>query len=263
MSDEKFLGKSFWCIPRKQFVLLIAAWTFLSAFVEAIYLVFIQWMLEGRSLTPQHCHGHVCTQVATCVGSASGTYDFHSAVSIIGGIFIGYIGLAGALNGDPSRLQLFGNFLLFKLALIATFGVVDTGYYFLCDAYPYNVIADSVLFPYPNWPMPEKQKLQITQAPRWFPTGFMHDAAHEDTIWLLYYAVIAIEIFLLGYTAHHANYLAEHCAFGVFGLGANYEVRSWRDRKIFKDKVNDWIDAAKQDIRTTFREDVPIYQSTA
>lgn len=263
MSDEKFLGKSLWCIPRKQFVLFIAICTFLSALVEATYLVFIKWMLQGRSLTPQHCHGHVCTEVATCIGSASGTYDFQRAVSIIGGIFIGYIGLIGAWNGDSSRLQTFGSFLLFKLAMLATFGAVDTSYYFLCEAYPYNVVAGSVLFPFPNWPMPETQKLQITEGQRWFPEGFMHDAAHEETIWPLYSALTAFQIFLLGYTAHQANYLAEHCAFGVFGLGANYEVRNWRDRKIFKDKVNDWIDAAKEDIRTTFREDVPIYRSTA
>lgn len=263
MSDEKFLGKALYCIPRKTFVLLIAAWTFFGAILESSYLVFIKWMLQGRPLTPQHCSGHVCTQVATCVGLTSGTYDFHRAVALIGGIVFGYTGLSGTWNGDSKNLQTFSAFLLFKAAIVASCGGIDTGFYFACDAYAYNVVAESVLFPWPNWPMSEAQKLQITEGPRWFPNGFMHDEVHEATIWPLYLTIIVLQTLLLVYTANQASFLAEHCYFGVFGLGANYEVRKWREDKMFKDRVRGWIEYAKEDIRTTFTEDVPIYRSTA
>lgn len=256
MSDDQFLGKALFCIPRRAFVILVASWTFFGAIVAAVYVVFIKWMLHGHSMTPQHCTGHVCQQVATCVGLASGTYEVQRAVTLMGGIGVGYFGLAGAVNSSPSELQVFGAFLLFKAGMVAAFSLLDAGYYLACDAYPYNAVASSVLFPWPNWPMSEEQKVKISEGARWFPDGFMNDPIHENTIWPLCAAIIVVELAFLVYSAKQVSYLAEHSTYGVFGLGANFEIRQWRENKMFKDRVNAWIEYAKDDVRTTFREDL-------
>eukprot|EP00929_Paragymnodinium_shiwhaense_P112376 TRINITY_DN80633_c0_g1_i1.p1 TRINITY_DN80633_c0_g1~~TRINITY_DN80633_c0_g1_i1.p1 ORF type:complete len:266 (+),score=39.73 TRINITY_DN80633_c0_g1_i1:114-911(+) len=257
MSDDQFLGRALCCIPNRIFCLLVAIWTFTAALVEASYLVFIKWMWQGRSLTPLHCAGHACTQVATCKGLNPGTYEITRAVMLIGGLVFGYLGISGAHLRHGSQLKAFSGFLLLKAGVIAVFAVIDAAYYYACSSYAWNVVAGSVLFWWPNWPMSEERKLEIVQGPRWFPDGFMQNDQIEQTIWPLYAAICIIHFGLLIYSANQVSYLAEHCSFGVFGLGANYEISKWRGEKLRKDRFNEFLEEAKEDIRLTFSDDPP------
>jgi len=221
--------------------------------IELLYIIIVQWMLGG-SATPQHCHGPKCGDILTCRGMVEGSFETHRILFLMGGVYFGYMGERGAVNGHATGLYQFACFLYSKVALIVFFALWDGAYYGVCNAYPWNVVYESVMMPIPNFPMLEQQKAAIYAGTRWLPVGFLMNEVLESKIWPAYFVRMVPELLFYLYVGSITIYLAEHTAFGVYGLGANMNIygnsmNNWREGLIVKGRHEETWLQAKQDAR--------------
>jgi len=232
MSDDGYLGYALCCIPRRLFVLLLSATILASALTELCYVVIFRWLRGAMQLTPTHCSGPQCQEVVTCGAMIEATSHVRLAVWLIGGAFFGYLGLVGSLCNHPGDTRWFGLFLFAKAILAVAYLFADWGYTTICEAYPYNIISEAVLWLLPDWPIQDGIKREVAVM-RTYPVDFV-DRLTRVNIWALYIVGGLLTTAFWLYCAHTAFLLAHYSSEGVFGLGANHSIRGWRDQVLFK-----------------------------
>eukprot|EP00928_Gymnodinium_smaydae_P004649 TRINITY_DN11581_c0_g1_i2.p1 TRINITY_DN11581_c0_g1~~TRINITY_DN11581_c0_g1_i2.p1 ORF type:complete len:276 (-),score=56.34 TRINITY_DN11581_c0_g1_i2:57-884(-) len=246
MSDDAYLGKSLCCIPRRLFVCSLAAFLLVYGFIEFVYLVFFRWLVNSRPDVAGHCSGTHCFEIASCEGLRQATFHVRMLVCVLGGVFFGFQGAMGALHGRARKLEIFAWFLGLKAVLVLGLVGADWAYAGVCGAFSRNFVVEVQLLPPP------------------YTVESLGAYGSESHLWLLYALRMLSEAAFLAYAALEAGQLAEHVSFGIFGLGINFSIRSWRDSVLAKNAFDGLLSYSRdqtaeslEDIRELLRGGPP------
>lgn len=231
-TDEKMMGKSLFCLPRRLFVMLLAAIALLHGVTGLVHTLLIKELPGEQGAAAwqsnDHCVGHSCHDVLTCKGTRQASFHTREVLELIGNTVFGYWGLLGALHGYTKDLQWFSQYLFgFPLFLFLLF-LWDGAYCVVCGEYPLNVIDEALLWKLPNIPVKEADKVGLTEAMVAYPVGFTNRLVGRN-VFLLYTVWEACWGFFLAYLANQVRLHAQFTSSGLLGLGATYDIGDWRE----------------------------------
>lgn len=259
MSDDRYLGSVCGCIPRRFFVLALAVVLVLHGVFEIVFVLFFNVAHEetrqggNRGLTPGHCYGRECREIVTCAGSRDATYHLHKVCDVGGSILFGAIGVVGCLGGrDAAKLTCLAGFFAFMALMLAVCVGADAMYIMSCGAFPYHVIWEAVLWALPGFPVTATVKYQL-QSMSEFPVHFVHELTQLRVMgFYVFIQFVSIAFWL--YVSHVTALLAKYTAYGVYGLGANYSIRSWKEAVMNKDKAAEVVGGMKANLYNTLED---------
>lgn len=235
VSDSRLLGFACCCIPRRWFIAIVAGFYFVHGLINVMCL-FASMIIGQGSLTPTTaCVGNKCLETLSCEGMVQATFHVKMVTTIFGGLFFGACGLLGAANSAEGNIQLFGSFFHILWVMYSCIAVSDGVYIGICDYYPYNVVDQALLWPYPNYPVPEAYKFEIRK------NAVFHKAQTDKIIgfnlYFFYLAVVVVLICWFVFNWLNAKYVADKLTFGVHGMGPHQDLKSWRSAVIFREQV--------------------------
>lgn len=267
MSDDSCLRTSCCCVPRRFFVLLFAVGQLAYWSFEAFYFVIFRWLLHNASFTPQHCSGTSCREVVGCDATFEASRHTYTALFLLGGVIFGYVGTHGAFHGTARDIHWFACYLVGKAACLLLIAAIDGLYFKVCDGYPSQVVSEAVLWRLPDVPVDDVIKHQVSLL-RAYPVGFLDRlfSSHGETsslhIWRWYLVPLFLQVLLWLFVARESWALADLVAFGESGLGANYNIRTWRDKLLSQRAIQAVFMRAKEmaveDIRENFNWQTPV-----
>lgn len=242
MSDDKFLGVALGCIPRRLFVLIVAASFCLYGIASSCYAI-VSAQLPGEAgtaaqLAQDRCVGHRCQDVLTCRGAREATFHMREVTLVVASTVFGCWGTIGAAHSHASELSWFASSLIGLAVLLASCVLLDGAYTMICQAYPLNVVDEAVLWNIPGIPVREAVKYEIRDAMVSYPVEFVNRLT-ELNVFAVYVVLEALAIAFLAYTAVQVLTLAHYVVHGTLGLGVNYDIRDWRERVLLFNGIAD------------------------
>jgi len=251
MSDDKYVGKAFGCIPRRMFALVLATLVCIYGSGGLLWAILMRhlpgeagiavWRSEDR------CVGHHCTDVISCRGLQEATFHFREVIIVVTAALFGYWGVIGSVHRHVEDLYWFGAYLVSFAALLIVFVICDGLYTWGCGAYPLNVVDEGLLWAWPRFPVREAVKFEVRDVMARYPVGAVNLLANFN-VFVFYVAVELTAVFFFAYAGIQVLELAYHIVHGQHGLGANYNIRDWRERVILKHEIGDML---KPDYRST------------
>jgi len=241
MGESHSYGTACGCISRRLFVFFFCCvMTVICVVQMARWLA--RWhffdTLVGASWQPAHSHcvETSCYEVLSCFGMREATHHVREPLASASGLLFFPLGAYASSFSIRRPLQLVGTYLTVSAAVHAGLVVTDVVYYGTCDAYPENVVmqtlANRVLPPSPLLPAARNQLLQMTSWPA--------DAVDRITGGfqsLTWYIVLAgLWALLLAYASWEARLLGDLVERGPLGLGVHYGLGQW-DEIISHDAV--------------------------
>lgn len=241
MSDDKYLGRVCWRVPRRLFCLVLAALVCgYGAF--GLFRVFILGELPGNAgaaawNSKDRCVGHGCNDMLTCNGMREGTFHVREVIMIFGFALFGYWGLLGALHVYTADLKCFSWFLSMMVVLLLGVALADGAYTLVCGAYPLNVVDEALLWPLPHLPVRDVVKIELRDAMVAYPVAFVNRLAKLNVFGVYLLVEVAASCFYT-YAAQQVMMLAQFGQHGSLGLGAIYNIRDWRDGALVRRGVD-------------------------
>mmetsp|Transcript_131799 Transcript_131799/g.328669 ORF Transcript_131799/g.328669 Transcript_131799/m.328669 type:complete len:253 (-) Transcript_131799:34-792(-) len=237
MSEDKFLGAAFFCIPRRLYVLVFAILT-LAYGVVGVVRTLLQEALPGEAgaaawQSQDRCIGHGCNDVLSCRGLREASFHFREVTSIFAGWLFGYWGVHGALHGYIDDLLYFAGFVFGCAVALVVIAAADGFYVLGCGEYPLNVVDEAILWSLPDVPVRDVVKTEIREAMVSYPVAFVNRLSRLN-VYLVYLLVEAAGAAFFLYTAHQVMLLAQLTRHGVLGLGATYDLSTWRERMMLR-----------------------------
>lgn len=260
MSDDLCLGKSCCCVPRRVFVLLVAFGHLAYWSSEAFYFFVFRWLLHSDSFTPRHCWGNAkehqngqrtaCHEVIGCAGMFEASRHTYMAVFLLGGVIFGYLGTHGAYHGTARDVHRFACYMVGKAACLLSIAAFDGLYFEVCNGYPFQVVSEAILWRMPGVPIDDTIKQQVSMLTA-YPVGFLnpllqHGTASSLNIWLWYLVPLFLQVLFWLYVARECWAFADLVAFGEHGLGATYNLRTWRDGVLSQRAVQGFFARTKE-----------------
>lgn len=231
MSDDHLLGTSCHCVPRRSFVLFVAAIFWLSGFFEIIGWILFAHIRES-SIPVSDCVGTRCLKVFTCGGLEESTMDLRHVFNVIGGAIFGWFGFFGALNRDPEHLKKYAAFLVASVFVYIFIFIFDSVFVASCDLYNTNIMTQTLLWPVPFLPMSERRKKVVTEMAH-YPVSTM-DQFIEGSVYWRYVAVVLFVIVVTAYVANETMKLVSMYIEGPCGTGANYTLEALHERALLR-----------------------------
>lgn len=239
MSDDKYLGVVCGCIPRRLFALLLALLLCSYGTAQILWAILVKHLPGEAGLaawqSEDRCIGHRCADVLTCRGAREATMHFREVIWMLGCTAFGYWGALGALNRHVQHVRWFGGFLLGQAGLLLVLTLADGLYTVLCGAYPLNVVDEALLWSIPHLPVRQAVKKEIHDALASYPVGLINGLAHFQ-VFTFYLMVEAVRVLCFAFAGTQMLQLAHGIMYGT-GLGANYDIRDWRERQIRKQNI--------------------------
>mmetsp|Transcript_9392 Transcript_9392/g.24299 ORF Transcript_9392/g.24299 Transcript_9392/m.24299 type:complete len:300 (+) Transcript_9392:96-995(+) len=262
MSDIHAYGASFGCLSRRRFILSLAC-LILVFCVMQIFRWVMKWhfvwdSLLGLPVPPQHtagCTGTQCYEVFTCFGMKDTTYHLREPLVSLAGAVFAPVGIIGAMHGYHPHLTTFALFVAASAALHVGVIVADYAYYSTCNAYPGNMLFQTVLTPPIGAlvPMSAATVSQLWATPSFtVPTVDAIVGGFNVLAW--YFAFAGAYALFLVYAAREANCLAFFAERGPLGLGVHYGLAQW-DEVINHDAVRRH---KGRDMRSQFIDDAKL-----
>lgn len=253
MSDDRLLGRVCHCVPTRVFALIIGGLVFFDAFRDFVYIIVWQWLIKSEvSFSPPKCHTLACEGVLSCDGLRQASFYIINIVYQGGGIIFGYFGISGAISSKATEMHAFSLFLAaLTLVYIANY-FFDWAYLNSCEAYSYNTIDQGLLWSIPNIPVHQGVKMELRHMAI-YPVGYLSNFVHAP-VFMDYTLVMILSAAFFGYSSRVIWKLASICAFGPFGLGAQYDIGHWRERLMFRDKVHKEIAHTIEQATNTFED---------
>lgn len=254
MSDDKYVGLAFGCVPRRLFALVLAV--LLCSYGSCGIL----WALLMRHLPGEagpaswhaedRCVGHRCSDVFTCRGFREATFHFREVIIIVTAAPFGYWGVLGGLHRHVQDLHWFGCFLIGWAAFLAITVFFDGAYTWSCEEYPLNVVDEGLLWWWPRFPVREAVKLEVRDKMVSYPISFVNQLAMFN-VFTLYAAVEFAAVLFFAYAGAQVLRLAYLLCHGADGLGSNFDIRDWRERVILKHNIEQML---QPDYHSTTRD---------
>lgn len=251
MSDDRFLGFSFFVIPRRAFATLAALVIALYGLSSSCYIFIFEYMAAPMERTI-HCHGPGCNDTFTCQGMEEASFHTVIAIRVVGSLLFGCWGIFGAIHGHVSELRYLSVFLFFMAATIVVAAACDKAYMSICNVYPWNVISEGLIWMYPGLPISDIMKRKIVQMET-YNIRYLN-ALTGMNIWHVYLMAELPVVLLWAYAAHEVAMLARLNAYGMVGLGANFSIQGWRQDVILKNKLRDDLLSANELARANARD---------
>jgi len=241
MSDDKFLGSAFGCIPRRIFVFVLAFAALAYGFTGVVQ-TYLLGHLPGAAGTAairheQGCIGHVCQDVLTCRGAREATFHFREVVSVFAAAVFGYWGCLGALHGYIEDLLWFAWFLSACVVVLTVVVVFDSIYTLACWEYTLNMVDEALLWYLPGVPVRNVVKIEVRDAMVSYPVSFVNHLA-DMNVFFLYLLVEGVMAAFFAYSAHQVMMLAQYMRHGALGMGAVYDMNSWRERLLLRNGLS-------------------------
>jgi len=261
MSDDRYLGTTCFCIPRRAFAVLAALVIALYGLIVTCRLVLWEW-LPGPMERQPHCHGRRCDDILTCQGMEEASYHTVTVVRVIGCLVFGSWGIFGAIHGHVSELQYLAMFLASMAGVLVAAAALDGLYMTACGTYPFNIISEALIWVYPGLPISDilKSKIMTLQGET-YNIKYLN-ALTGRNIWHHYLLTELPFVALWAYVAHEVALLARLNAYGMVGLGANFSIQGWREEVILKNQLRDDLLSANRLARASagdvgWRPDAP------
>lgn len=241
MGERHSYGTSCGCVSRRVFIFVFCC---VMAVICAIQLA--RWAtrwhvfdaLVGAPWQPvhYHCTGTQCYEVFSCFGMKEATQHLREPLSSSIGVLLFPVGAHAAHHGFRRPLQVLGVYLALAAAVHAGIVVADLVYYDACDAYPANLVlqtlVNEVLPPSPLSPAARQQIRQMGS----FPAGAV-DRITGGFPALAWYVVWAgLWVLVLAYAAREARLLGDLVERGPLGLGVHYGLDQW-DQVVSHDAI--------------------------
>lgn len=244
MSNDKYLGVSCLCVPRRYFALALATAFLAYGMVSLVRALILgqwpgeaglaSWQVDGR------CVGHRCQDVLTCRGTRKATFYTREIILVLGSTVFGYWGVLGALRYQVEELRWFAFFLVGVAVLLGALLVSDGFYSLICQAYPLNVVDEAILWELPHVPVREAIKRELKDAIVAYPVTFVNRLTQLNVFVVYLLVELPIALFY-AYASNQVLIVAQYMSYGPQGLGANYDIRDWREHVLLKrglDKVS-------------------------
>lgn len=229
MSDDRYLGLACCCVPRRYYMFVFAAGFMIYGILAMLYIALFRIAL-GPPMTPKHCSGHHCGDILTCEAVREASWHVREVVVILGGTVFGFWGCIGLYHGVPSELQLFMGFLAGLASLLVFLDLYDAAYILTCNAFPYRIVEQVLLWPIYNAPVTEAIKWQIEHSMESYPVDYLYRLTRIH-IMSLFFAIEIPCIAILAYGAYCVSLIIEYNTQGVFGLGPNFSLKDWKARQ--------------------------------
>jgi len=227
MSDDEYLGAACWCVPRRPFALVVAGALSAYGIISACRLVTLCWPIVDPP-PPTRCSGPSCFDVGSCHGMQEATYHVQQVVQILGSMAFGLRGLFGFLGNRAENILHLALFLAAMAVLVAVLALGDCVYTVACDAYPYHLVREALLWPLPDEPVSEGVKREVREVLAMYPVDLVNVLSHLQ-VWRLYLCVELLVMALWAYAAHEVFLCAHRMGFGAYGLGPNFSLGQWRE----------------------------------
>lgn len=228
MSDDRYVGFACICLPRRYFTFFFAlAFCLYGSFAVVYFLVFK--FLMGPPMTPKHCSGHHCGDILTCDAARDASYHVREVVVILGGAVFGFQGCIGIWQGVPYELQLFTGFLIGMAALLLFLDLYDGAYILICNAFPYRIVQQALLWPIYNEPVTEAIKWQIEHGMTHYHVDYIYRLTRIHVM-SLFFTIELTCVAVLLYAAYCVNLMRVFNTTGFFGLGPNFSISDWKQR---------------------------------
>jgi len=231
MTDDNMMGKVFCCIPLRYYVGFVAFVLFLYGVLNVAYIFMMQLLNLGRP-SNSHCVGDGCLAILSCDGLQEATMHIRMCTLIIGGLLFGGYGVVGSINHHPPELRWLATFFYGLGFVFGAVWLFDLAYSGACGRYTQNVIDLAVLWPMHNYPMREGFKFEI-QVASTYPVQWTDLTAGFSVFRLYSWLALLWTVFFI-YSAYWVQVLAHYSDHGVFGLGANHDVGTWRDQLLLQ-----------------------------
>lgn len=232
MTSDAFLGRACCCIPRRQFILLLALAFCSYGVVDAIYWILFRGILGDQPLTPHHtCSGHRCLQFLTCAGMRRSSYAWRKVCLTLGSAGFGAVGALGAAYRHPGELRVFGGFLFAVVVLLGVIVAYDGVYTATCGEYPFNVVNEALMWPVPQWPVQNGIKYEVVVHSEAYPVELVNRLTHLSVWWLYVFFELAAALFCW-YAALVAFEMADTIRWGMAGMGPTFDMAGWHDVKL-------------------------------
>lgn len=243
MSDDRFLGLSFFCIPRRAFAIFAALVIALYGLAHSVYLFLFEYMAAPMERT-LHCHGRGCNDMFTCQGMEEASFHTVIAIRVLGSLIFGSWGIFGAIHGHIAELRYLAAFLLFMAVTLVVAAACDRLYMAACGVYPWNVISEGLIWMYPGLPISDIMKSKIIKMEA-YNIRYLN-ALTGMNVWNFYLLSELPVVLLWAYAAHEVAMLARLNAYGMVGLGANFSIQGWRQEVILKNQLRDDLLSASE-----------------
>lgn len=252
MTDDNMMGGVLCCIPLRYYAGFVALALFLYGALNIAYLFLVQLLNLGSTPPQQPCVGDKCLEILSCDGLQEASMHVRMCVLIFGGLIFGGYGVVGSINHHPSELRWLASFLCGLGIVFGAVWLFDLAYSGTCGRYTQNVIDLAVLWPLRNYPAHEGLKFEL-QVAATYPTRWA-DGTVGFSIFRLYSWVTFCWTVLFIYSAHWVQVLARYSNHGVFGLGANHDVGTWREQLLLQREVAAQFTEAGQMAKLTMQD---------
>mmetsp|Transcript_39514 Transcript_39514/g.113699 ORF Transcript_39514/g.113699 Transcript_39514/m.113699 type:complete len:251 (+) Transcript_39514:120-872(+) len=237
MSDDKILGRCFWFIPRRLYILALATIIFLWGVGGIAWAVYRLQLPGDEGSSAWHardrCIGSRCQDVLTCKGTRAASFHTREPIALVGGAVFGFWGFLGALNGYIDDLRWFGFYLYAYAALLLALVFADSAYTLICGEYPLNIIDEALLWRAPRLPVREAVKFELRETMVSYPVGFV-DKLSQMQVYMFYLLVEACMAAFCVYSGFQSLMVAQFMRHGALGLGAVFDMRDWKERVSLK-----------------------------
>lgn len=231
-------GKVFCCIPLRLYVALVGA-IFLFWNVGEIFH-FLIWYPMHPPAPPRPCTSHNCMQVLTCKGMQDTTRHIREPYLLIGGVIFGAMGLYGAAGIRHDKLEYFAYFLLGLSLVYVLCLLLDSSFLGICEAYPSNVIHQTLLWDVQDIPIMEDKKVTLQEMAH-YPYTLVNWQVGTN-VWRWSFLISTIYALIALYSSHAAMQLSRLYTDGPIGLGVNYRLGVWRAEVLLKHRIEELME---------------------
>lgn len=244
MTEDALLGTACFCVPRRLFVVLVAAaWCFWN--MGSVFNYMIYYPLEGGAMEAsaerKACTTHKCLEVFTCDGLQDTTRHIREPFLLLGGLIFGAFGLHGAVGVNHNHLKYFAYFLLAVSAMYILNLVFDGLFLSYCQHYPSNVIYTMVLSTpvsgLKDLPVSEEKKATLANMDK-FPRHLVNWMVYPN-FWRWYFLFAVVYAIFVLYCSHVTRILSRTYIDGPVGLGVNYRLGAWRNEVLLKHRIEE------------------------
>lgn len=233
MGESHAYGSSFICVSRRHFILVLCSVATVLCWIEICRFVlrweFLRTVVLGAA--PAHellddCIGLACYEVFSCFGLKETTLHIRDPFLFIFGAYFFPLGALGALRGHERDVSQLARFLAAVSACSILIILADGVYINHCDAYPKNVMSQSLLQWMPPSPLSLAAQVKLEGLAS-FPVKDVDRITDHFDVLAWYFCYAGLLAALLAYAAREAYLLAAIVEKGPIGLGAHYGLDQW------------------------------------
>jgi hypothetical protein len=180
----------------------------------------IHSLLFQESLPPKSCSGLECYEVFSCRGFAWTTEDIRKLMLLAPGCIMFPLGIHAAVHGYRLEMKLVSFYLMILSAVYTACFIANIIYYETCNAYPGDVIDQTLMWPIP-FPL-RRAGQDALRRMKFFPMEDVDKITHDFATMQMYSGIQALLILVLIYTTIQVMLLAHLLERGPLGLGVHY-----------------------------------------